>query len=563
MFRKRLFDEQAFEAVRNEMEAERWGGGQWVRWMVPVLLLIALAGFLVEGAEPSSTPEQNASILAVQPNATYNGRCAKSCTELRRRKPGEPLKVTVGAYITGLSNLNVMETFWMKGVYWMYWETCASLAPIGSGAPISSSVSSVVLKSRITVEEEAKPFFPHDTIRMVNEWPSRNEHKEPKCDARDPVNGRVMCPVCDHPRPGYSYAAYYFQSHLSTDFVYTNFPLDSQECLLRLGDQNLNADEVELILDPDSKVNLDVDLIGWTVEHTIRRAVHSKRTTNFGTLPALHPSALTNKNKADVFTVVEVGVSVVRHARFFMFKILPPALITLAVSVLVLFLEPEEVGTRLGVALTGLLTEVLLGISFDDKLPDIGYITVTDMLFNWCYALLFLEVLECILMSVWVNRRRKRPVHTYFGVVGKWFVCCCGSMRNRFRRLKAKHMYRRTNADLSNNNIEMALLPESGNEENDESKKEMDEAEDVEERKKREEEELVRNRNSTVWVRTTHSAGFMGSFQSARERKEEKMQHRKRKAKLARRFDFFFSVFICLSASIGTTMIVVISVNRS
>jgi len=49
--------------------------------------------------------------------------------------------------------------------------------------------------------------------------------------------------------------------------------------------------------------------------------------------------------------------------------------VTLSVAALVLFIDPMAVETRLGVAITGLLTLVLMGLGFQEKIPDVAQLT--------------------------------------------------------------------------------------------------------------------------------------------------------------------------------------------
>ena len=60
----------------------------------------------------------------------------------------------------------------------------------------------------------------------------------------------------------------------------------------------------------------------------------------------------------DQYSRVELGVALYRSPIFFAMKILPPTLVTLLVSSIILFLDPYNVDTRLGSAIFGLLTMV-------------------------------------------------------------------------------------------------------------------------------------------------------------------------------------------------------------
>ncbi|KAL6056990.1 hypothetical protein QOT17_015759 [Balamuthia mandrillaris] len=469
--------------------------------------------------------------------AAPGDQCSAQCKELRKRAPGEALNVTVGASVTGVTGVAVTEEFWMKGIYWMYWETCVSLT-------ISDS------------EETPQPFLPYQNIGLLNQWEVWGAFIEPKCDSME--DGIVTCPICSTPYPGYSYAAYFFTANLATNFSYNLYPLDSQPVFVRLGNINYAAEDVKLILDSDSNVNLDVGITGFVVGDTIARTITLSRKSHFGL----------GKDSHQLYNAVEIGAMVTRETRFFYFKVLPPALITLVVSVLVLFLEPEEVGNRLSVALTGLLTEVLIGLSFDGRIPDVGSVTIIDWLFNWCYCLLFLVVLECIVMSVWLNRRRKRPIHNYLGFLGK--LLCCNKCKEgkewleeqvdiAIARRKLKKQKAKLAAKLART-LEMELLSEAAGDLQDDALSSRDlhiEQEEFEERRVPDD----------LWCAASASTGgtssdnLLSRFSHLEEEEMLRLEERRRKGKLARRIDFFVSLAILLASSVGTWLVIYIALT--
>jgi len=112
-------------------------------------------------------------------------------------------------------------------------------------------------------------------------------------------------------------------------------------------------------------------------------------------------------------------------------EVLPPVMFVFASGCLVLSLNPIFSIERIGLATTALLTEVpswlrralgssscapltswrafwfaqvFLQLGFNDKLPDVGSVTVNDWLFDWVYLTLLVVVAECILVAVIMER---------------------------------------------------------------------------------------------------------------------------------------------------------------
>jgi hypothetical protein len=59
---------------------------------------------------------------------------------------------------------------------------------------------------------------------------------------------------------------------------------------------------------------------------------------------------------------------------------------------------------------------VFLQLGFSDKIPDVGVVTVSDWVFNWCFLLLLLIISDCIVVHCWLKYIERRIVDISAGI---------------------------------------------------------------------------------------------------------------------------------------------------
>jgi len=102
---------------------------------------------------------------------------------------------------------------------------------------------------------------------------------------------------------------------------------------------------------------------------------------------------------ANHYSHYEFTVNAQRGVVVYLLKLLPPVVITLSISGLVLLMDVEALDVRIGTAVTGLLTLVFLQLTFGSNLPmSIDYLTLMDWIFNLGFLLCIAVVVECIII---------------------------------------------------------------------------------------------------------------------------------------------------------------------
>lgn len=132
--------------------------------------------------------------------------------------------------------------------------------------------------------------------------------------------------------------------------------------------EDIAYDNYTLTLVPDerdTRIHPGLKVTGFTPTEPIARCYNSDQATWYGD-PLLVGLTEEEANELDpdsvkiTYSRCEMGITVRRALVFFVMRVLPPALITLAVSTLILFLDPMKLDARLS---TGKF------LCMDDNLP--------------------------------------------------------------------------------------------------------------------------------------------------------------------------------------------------
>lgn len=151
------------------------------------------------------------------------------------------------------------------------------------------------------------------------------------------------------------------------------FPLDEQTLQLRIVSSRYGSDEVKLIVDPASDVNLDLTLVGWN----LRQAKTAK-----STLQVVYFQS--------AFDAADFDVVLKRDGWTFFIRILGPLSLIALLSAVSFWIKPIELGPRLSISLLSLLNFLAYQFSLTTWMPDVAYLTLGDKYILMSLALVFL-----------------------------------------------------------------------------------------------------------------------------------------------------------------------------
>jgi len=160
-----------------------------------------------------------------------------------------------------------------------------------------------------------------------------------------------------------------------------DFPFDRQNLeIVLVNADSASFEEVEILPDPDmqSFVNHESSVVNWIITGS---GITSE--------PHVFPTGVTVR-------ALSLGFSVQRQTEYHVIKFIAPLLLILVLSWVVFWLDPEEGGAQLGVAVTTCLTVIAYHLALGSSLPMIPYLTQMDVFVFGATLLVFLAMLEVV-----------------------------------------------------------------------------------------------------------------------------------------------------------------------
>jgi hypothetical protein len=169
----------------------------------------------------------------------------------------------------------------------------------------------------------------------------------------------------------------------------SDFPLDRQMLAIQIVAVGYAEDEIFFTAHPEipSGVVPDISVSDWKVLGS--RAV----ARGYQPMPAVRPTA---------GYLLEVDVE--RHVGYYVWKIVLPLLLIVAMSWLVFWIDPELAGPQISIAVTSMLTLIAYRFMVGGMLPRISYLTRMDVFTTASTMLVFLTLIEATLTVMLTKR---------------------------------------------------------------------------------------------------------------------------------------------------------------
>jgi len=175
---------------------------------------------------------------------------------------------------------------------------------------------------------------------------------------------------------------------LHAGFDLRGFPFDRQQLQLVIESFRWTADEMKMVPDPStSGFATDFSLQEWIVE-----GVSSEAST-------VESASSGNLHSRFVFSI-----DVARRPGFYLWKVMLPILIIVALSWSVFWMTDERLPGRSRITATGVLTVVAYQFVIADGLPKIAYLTLLDAMVLISFSLLSITVLQSMLVARYFDR---------------------------------------------------------------------------------------------------------------------------------------------------------------
>jgi len=196
--------------------------------------------------------------------------------------------------------------------------------------------------------------------------------------------------------------------YLNTDL--RNYPFDTQRFDITIEHPSLEIDKVVYRDDHSSYSRSKVPQELWGVKpelkipefrlkQTERRSIGSIYDTDFG--------KRSSPAKETVYSRFVMSIYFGRDYMAYVFKIVFPLLVIVAMAYVALLLPPQEIQSASGLEITALLSTIAFNMTVSQNLPEVGYLVVSDKFFIVTYIILFLTLIQSVLAYVWLDQDRE------------------------------------------------------------------------------------------------------------------------------------------------------------
>ncbi len=172
--------------------------------------------------------------------------------------------------------------------------------------------------------------------------------------------------------------------HFSQPLDLRDFPFDSQKLQFDMVSAGYSPEELVLLPDPDNASGIadELSLPDWDIASvTADSMVHQ-------------PNAA-----AGALAGFRFAIEADRQAGYYIFKVILPLLLIVAMSWIVFWIDPKEGGTQISVSVTSMLTLIAYRFMVGGLLPHISYLTRLDAFILVSTVLVFTALMLVVITS--------------------------------------------------------------------------------------------------------------------------------------------------------------------
>ena len=186
----------------------------------------------------------------------------------------------------------------------------------------------------------------------------------------------------------------YIQRYYGSLATYHNlhdFPFDDQTLRISLLSAEYDEKKVQLVLNKNRSGRLDrLNISDWKIPE-VKAEV----------------SRYYAKLSGRFISVFNFDISAKRITLFYVWKVILPLCMIVAMSWTVFWINPAQFGPQIGMSATSMLTLIAFQFATTSMIPELGYFTVLDLFIGGATILVFLALLESLTTSYLVSKERK------------------------------------------------------------------------------------------------------------------------------------------------------------
>jgi hypothetical protein len=281
------------------------------------------------GEAPAAEGEKPAADAKAEDGETAEGEKAEPAKEYPK-----PEKVTVGVHVNDIQAIDLKtHTYAIDAYFWFRWQN-PDLDPASSMEFVNPTE---LWGHTVTTNYEKPEELPDGTLYQVSRVQGRFSKKMPLYD----------------------------------------YPFDKQNLEVVFEDSVSEAgDMIYVLAEPAVTTNPQLTLPGYVIAQPVARVTEEGYPTNFGDLRNPEPSK---------YSRVRVDIPVSRPMLAYAVKLLVPVLCVIFGAALMFLFATSYVDSRVDVGITSLLTIVALQMTFNQDVPDVGYLMLMDKVYLCSY----------------------------------------------------------------------------------------------------------------------------------------------------------------------------------
>jgi hypothetical protein len=194
-----------------------------------------------------------------------------------------------------------------------------------------------------------------------------------------------------------------YYGSLATYHSLRTFPFDDQIFRISLLSPEYAEDEVRLVVNETQTGKRDLlNISDWTVD-SITASIGTYRTETIG-----RP-----------LSTYEYTISARRQVGFYIWKVIVPLILIVAMSWTVFWVSPAQFGPQIGLSATAMLTLIAFQFALVSVLPKLAYFTTLDWFIVGSTILVFLALVEAVAASFFVSKE-KTALALRLDAVSRW-----------------------------------------------------------------------------------------------------------------------------------------------
>ena len=162
-----------------------------------------------------------------------------------------------------------------------------------------------------------------------------------------------------------------------------DFPFDRQDFAIQLFAAGYTEKDLELVIDPRSRQAERVSLPDWDI---VASSVDATTIQPISSVGAVFPATI-------------VSFQAERRHKYFIYQVIVPLVLIVAMSWIVFWIDPKESSTQISVAITTMLTLIAYRFAVGSDLPKVDYMTRLDFFILGSTVLIFATLLQAVIST--------------------------------------------------------------------------------------------------------------------------------------------------------------------